>query len=396
MRTSLTDILSLVGPLDDNQGSNTARDRFRTFLKKNVREVGELRDHIEECLRNSGDQFNRALQDLVNFLGEFLGFEVAYGRYRGVTNDIGFDGHWKSRTGFHIVVEVKTTNTYAIKTSTLLSYVDDLISAKSIPDRESTLGLYVLGRPDNDLRQLENAIVAERRAHQLRTVTIESLLTLAELMSDYDVSHEDVLAILRPSEPTADGIIDLLSRLTAERDTPAIEEAPVEQLSAPSAGPRLVPAADGETVYCLTPVKDHETETACQCVEKLVGKLSMYAIGPRTPGRKHIKPGDWIAFYANTVGVVAHARVATAPENKPSPHVLEPERYSYSFKVENAVTYCDRPVVLDPTVRRQLSAFSNRDPDKPWAWFVQATRRISKADFELLTRKDPRARTASA
>src|SRR5438552_840776 len=176
MRTSLTDILSLVGPLDDNQGSNTARDRFRTFLKKNVREVGELRDHIEECLRNSGDQFNRALQDLVNFLGEFLGFEVAYGRYRGVTNDIGFDGHWKSRTGFHIVVEVKTTNTYAIKTSTLLSYVDDHIAAKSIPARESTLGLYVLGRPDNDLRQLENAIVAERRAHQLRTVTIESLL----------------------------------------------------------------------------------------------------------------------------------------------------------------------------------------------------------------------------
>lgn len=43
-----------------------------------------LRDYVEECLRESGDQYNRALQDLANHLGRFLGFEVAFGRYHGV------------------------------------------------------------------------------------------------------------------------------------------------------------------------------------------------------------------------------------------------------------------------------------------------------------------------
>jgi hypothetical protein len=37
---------------------------FARFLGKNVKDAGELRDHIEECLRTSGDQFNRALQVL--------------------------------------------------------------------------------------------------------------------------------------------------------------------------------------------------------------------------------------------------------------------------------------------------------------------------------------------
>jgi len=110
MHISLAEILSLVGALDDTPGKDTPRERFRAFLGKNVKEVGELRDHIEECLRTSGEQYNKALQDLVNFIGQFLGFEVTFDRYRGVSNEIGFDGHWKSPTGFHIVIEVKTSD----------------------------------------------------------------------------------------------------------------------------------------------------------------------------------------------------------------------------------------------------------------------------------------------
>ena len=62
------------GKLDDSSGSDTPRERFRRFLQENVTRVGEVRDYIEECLRTSGDQYSRALQDLVNHLGHFLGF----------------------------------------------------------------------------------------------------------------------------------------------------------------------------------------------------------------------------------------------------------------------------------------------------------------------------------
>jgi hypothetical protein len=122
MSVSLNEILDLVGPLDDSAGENTPRERFRRFLRKNVHEVGEIRDHIEQCLRTSGEQYNRALQDLVNYVGEFLGFKVEFGRYRGVQNEIGFDGLWQSPFGLNLVVEVKTTEVYAIKAATLVGY----------------------------------------------------------------------------------------------------------------------------------------------------------------------------------------------------------------------------------------------------------------------------------
>lgn len=96
---TLNQILALVGKLDDSPGNETARERFRRFLKENVREIGQVRDYIEECIRNSGDQYNRALQDLANYVGSFLGFEVNFGRYQGVQRQNGFDGHWTSPTG---------------------------------------------------------------------------------------------------------------------------------------------------------------------------------------------------------------------------------------------------------------------------------------------------------
>lgn len=91
MSTNLDQLLSLVGPLDDSPGDNTARERFRRFLKANVKEVGQVLDYVEDCLRKTGDQYNRALQDLVNYMGEFLRFEVTYGRCRGVQGQPGFD-----------------------------------------------------------------------------------------------------------------------------------------------------------------------------------------------------------------------------------------------------------------------------------------------------------------
>ena len=108
MSQSLDEILALVGTLDDSSGKDTPRERFRNYLNARIGETGRIRDYVEECLRKKGDQYNKALQDLVNHIGTLMGFEVTYGRYRGVQNEIGFDGYWKSPMGeIHFVVEVK-------------------------------------------------------------------------------------------------------------------------------------------------------------------------------------------------------------------------------------------------------------------------------------------------
>jgi hypothetical protein len=387
MSVSLNEILDLVGPLDDSAGEDTPRERFRRFLQKNVHEVGEIRDHIEQCLRTSGDQYNRALQDLVNYVGEFLGFKVEFGRYRGVQNQIGFDGLWQSPTGLSLVVEVKTTETYAVRTATLIGYVDALISEKRVPSWDAALGLYVVGRPDPELRQLENAIVAEKRTHQFRVISVESLLSLAEIMSEYDVSHEDMLVVLRPSGPGIDALADLIARLVAQRTGQQPELVPIPvAATAPPIPTSVSETAPGTQVYWLTPVKDHETETAIDCVKNLVGKHGIYAFGERTPGRTHIKQGDGICFYAAGDGVIAHAKILSPPEKKPDERVVHPQDYPYTFRIQDAKLYAEEPVVLDATVRQRLDAFRGRDPDRPWAWFVQATRKITEHDFRALTR----------
>ncbi len=128
--------------------------------------------------------YNHALQDLVNHIGSMLGFDVVFGCYQGVSGEMGFNGHWKSSSGLYVVVEVKTSERYSVKTATLIEYVNSLISEKAIPDPSSALGLYVIGRPEPEIHQLENAIVAVKRINPLRVVSVESLLSLAELMNE--------------------------------------------------------------------------------------------------------------------------------------------------------------------------------------------------------------------
>jgi hypothetical protein len=283
----------------------------------------------------------------------------------------------------------------------LVGYVDDLISAKKIPNWDAAMGLYVVGKPDANLQQLDNAIVAEKRTDQLRILSVESLLALADMASGYDVGHGDILALLRPSGPRIDPIIDLITALlasgavdsadTTAAQTQAPPAAPTALMIAESkvATPVVAPVTpalgDSTVTHWLTPVKSDEEESAEQCIQKLVGTEHVYAFGHHTPGRKHIKPGDRICFYATTKGVIAHARVASVPENKPHPKVSHSEQFPWVFDVTDPVLYLNKPVIVDAELRSQLDAFKGKDLYQSWAWFVQATHKLSEHDFQLLT-----------
>ena len=362
MSITLTQIFNLVGRLDDTPGDDVPRERFRRFLKENITEVGKLRDFIEECFRGKGEQYNRALQDLINYLGTFLGFDVKYGRYQGSVNEIGYDGLWVSSSGLTIVIEVKTTEAYSIKTSTLIGYVDKLISEKIISGWDNALGLYVIGKPDSDLQQLENSIVAEKRTNQLRILSVNSLLILAEIMNEYEVRHNDILTVLKPHRPKIDPLIDLLSRVVGQKEVAELEEAKPEP---------KVEAKKDDVNYWLAPVKADDEWTAEEFVHNLVGKDKIFAFGERTPGRKHMKAGDWICFYAAANGIVAHARLKTPPERKHDKRVKEPENYPWLVTFDEVKLYIDNPVVIDSGLRSKLDAFSDKKPDTPWAWLCR-------------------------
>ena len=260
--------------------------------------------------------------------------------------------------------------------ATLIGYVNALISEQQISDWDHTLGLYVIGRPDAELRQLENAILAEKRTHQLRIISVESLLSLAELFNEYDVSHEDILAVLKPSGTTIDPVVDLMARLVAQRH---VEEETEEETT------EKEEITEAERQYWLTPVKSEEDQTADECIQSLVGEEKIYAFGERTPGRRHLKPGDYICFYSTGKGVIAHAQIASRPEHKEHPKVRHSERYPWVFRVKDVHLYLENPVVIDAALRSKLDAFKNRELSKAWAWFVQATRKITESDFKAMT-----------
>jgi hypothetical protein len=317
---------------------------------------------------------------LVNHAGRLLGFEVEFGRFQGVQNEIGHDGLWKSpSTGFFIVPEVKTTDAYTVKTSTLDGYINELITEKKIPDRDQALGLYLVGRPDASFSQMTNAIIAEKRVAQLRVASIEALLTLGELMERFDVTHKDVLAVLRPAGPSIDDMARLFGRVTSQRDPTA----PESEAVTPEVGVRPDVSRAEATLYVMTPVSDDTDVSAGKTIRSLLDQ-KVYVFGDRTPGRKNIKAGDRVCFYQSQVGVVAEATVINNPERKKVKFAKDPERFPWAFGVKDVRYFFDKPVVIDAALRGRLDAFRGRDPNKAWAWLVQGTKLLTAHDFEVL------------
>jgi hypothetical protein len=107
-----------------------------------------------------------------------------------------------------------------------------------------------------------------------------------------------------------------------------------------------------------------------------------------TPGRKHLKAGDRVCFYAARVGVVAKAEIVGAADAViPEEELPEPtEAGQPIYRVPlRSVEWLAAPVRVDEAVRGQLDAFQGRPPSAPWAWFIQSTSRLSERDFDVLT-----------
>lgn len=379
MISNLKELLDIIGRLDDAPDEDTPRERFRRLLKEKVVKVGQLRDYFEECMSRKGDQYNRGFQDLVNRCGEFLGFEVAYGRYNGSPNYIGFDGLWKSPTGMRLVVEVKTSEVYPTLLPTLVGYIDRLISEKEIEERKNALGLYVIGRPDPRYKQISHAISAENLEDRLRLVSADNLLYLAEMIDEGLATHEDVLAVLKPSGPSINPIVELLARIMARR--PAETPLPLQK------NPVEIPSEEADITCWLAPVGPNGS-SADETIRNLVGKGSVYALGDRSPARKQMKAGDLICFYACGLGIVGHATLSTEPSREVQTTVPIPEQYPWKMLLKDVSLWIEDPMPIDLGVRRKMDAFRGYEADASWGWLLKMTRRITRHDFDVLVRKE--------
>jgi hypothetical protein len=132
---------------------------FRQFLTEI--DSKKLSSFATYCLENPFTDSGQVLQDIVNEIGRRMGFIAENGRYRGVRNDIGYDGIWRS-AGNSLVVEVKTTDAYAISLDVIIDYRDRLVEESRIP--KDTPILIVIGRRDTKISVSHRALIRDKSA----------------------------------------------------------------------------------------------------------------------------------------------------------------------------------------------------------------------------------------
>jgi hypothetical protein len=187
-----------------------AAKEFREFLSRIPSKI--LKQYTTECLGEKFDDSGFVLQDIVNQLGRRLGFSVTDGRYRGIRNQVGFDGIWKFPNGHVVIVEVKTTDVYQINLETIATYRREIMSVGLASDEKSSI-LIVIGREDKDTASLEAQIRGSRYAWNIRIISVEALvrlMTLKETVDDPKIISR-ISDLLIPKEFTKlDEIINLV------------------------------------------------------------------------------------------------------------------------------------------------------------------------------------------
>jgi hypothetical protein len=146
------------------------------------------------------------------------------------------------------------------------------------------------------------------------------------------------------------------------------------------------PLPEGEPQYWITSARSDDKRTAEEAIRKSVGRDREWGLGgERSRGKRAMTPGDWICFYAAQEGVVAYARIDSAPEETSHPPLLDPEGHEWRFRLDSIELFLEKPVVIDEALRKRLDAFKGRDPRRNWSWLVQWSNRVTEHDFRILT-----------
>lgn len=218
---ALKQVLSFTGKGELKDNSATSQ-QFREFLGNIPTKL--LREYGEECLTRKFPDSGYALQDIINQTGSRLDFNVEYGLYKGKKNAIGFDGIWKSKDDYSLVVEVKTTDVYRMNLDKFSEYRNRLIEEKKIGKENSSI-LFVVGREDTG--DFEVQIRGSRHAWDVRLISVDSLFQLLELKENLNdlKTLQLIKTLLKPIEYTKiDRLLDLIFLTSKDMQSEDAEE----------------------------------------------------------------------------------------------------------------------------------------------------------------------------
>ncbi len=203
-------IVGLAGGLRDGSDGSLDYRSFLSHISSNL-----LARYASECLSDSFKISGFALQDIINEVGRRLDFVVTHGRYQGVRGQNNADGLWRSTDGNAIIVEIKTTNAYAIDLSKIANYREQYIVSESADSRSSIL--IIVGRDNTG--GLEAQVRGSNYASTTRLISMDALLRLLHIKESAESPEigRKIRSILAPHDfMKLDGIVDLVFSTTED------------------------------------------------------------------------------------------------------------------------------------------------------------------------------------
>jgi hypothetical protein len=382
MNLDLPELLTLLGRLDDAPGPDTPRDRYRRYLTRQLTTVESVRELLDQTQAALGEQHARARQDLVLLLGRFLGFDVAFGTYGSAPGAVRLEGHWRSRRRARIALEVRGEQTADAGIDTLARTVTALAASLPPDAGERWVGLCVTTPFYVARRRLETHVV-HRAAGDIRCISLDSLLWLAEMSEAQRVDHNDVLRLLT-SSPDSDFMVQLMRRLTETSSilesqsprTPRLEQASLDVT------PRLSivgkPDRAPDAAFWLATLQRDETATPQQVLDAVIARRQVLGVTLAAAASGPAREGDRVCFYIDAVGIAGHAQLDSAIQDG-SAVIRGADRFTAVFRLRNVTIYDVPCVVLN-------EASVLRRPDGVSGTIISP---LTRDEFERLTAREP-------
>jgi hypothetical protein len=366
MNVTVSQVLAMVGRLDDSPGFDTPRERFRRFLVQRITDPQAARLVIQQCQQMSGEQNHRALQDAVVLTGRFLGFHTAFRQYQHDPGAAPISGEWESRRRLRVLLSLCTDQTAAIELEAFAQVVRNGLPAH-LHANTPRVGLCIVSPLFAAKARIEEMLRA-RRHTELRTVSLPGILRMTEMAAAARLTHEDVLQVLNP-DLNLDPLIERFDRWATparsepEHVTPDVEPGP----------------AQGETGYWVAAIQLDTSTPPGQFVESVIAKRRILPINPASHVQRAVQSGDSISVYISGVGFVAHAKVAGVI-TEGSPLVRHSERFTQVVTLSDVAVY-HIPIPIggaQELVRRIESTLSDGT--------TAVATPMSRQEFELVTK----------
>jgi hypothetical protein len=190
--------------LAEERGAWSPREWFRGYLRRHTTSTADLTWYFVQSVPQFGSdpEVRLAVEELIDQLGRILGFDAA--RDEDAERAV-----WTSPAGWHLVVWVLDSQTAAARLGQVSHARDAVLASVQVPTDDRVSCLCIVCGPANH-RLLAEVLDLRRQSAHVRLVGVDALMRLAEIIESGRLSHDDVVALLRPASPFADSLISLL------------------------------------------------------------------------------------------------------------------------------------------------------------------------------------------